>query len=477
METVNEKKVNKKLINISKHTFITALIMLVSLLVLSIILTYIIPRGEYGLTEEGLVDYSSYIALENESGINILKGIFAPILLLGSSDGITVIMLSIFLLVIAGAFQAMNDVNGIKSIVNSIVKKFSHKRFLLLAIIALVFMLFGALLGLFEEMLTLLPIIVIVCITIGYDSFTGFLVSIVACGFGFSSAITNPFTVLFASKIIGVNPLFKVWFRIIIFIVMYGLVVLWTYLYTRKIKKNPEKSYTYNHDQELKEDLFEEIELSDEKKIRLTYIIFFLIVLATVIAFSSISAVRDYTVVALIVVFLFGGIICAHISCKNIKQTMKSFGKGALSVLPTIAFILLASSVKYVLVEGKILPTISHSINNLIGTANPYVLALILLGIVLILEFFISSSTAKAMFVMSILSVLTLGLSKEALVLIYTFGDGYTNLLFPTSPVLLIGLSMIGMSYFKWLKKSSLLFIFTFALVIVFLVIAIAIGY
>ena len=138
METVNEKKVNKNLINISKHTFITALIMLVSLLVLSIILTYIIPRGEYGLTEEGLVDYSSYIALENESGINILKGIFAPILLLGSSDGITVIMLSIFLLVIAGAFQAMNDVNGIKSIVNSIVKKFSHKRFLLLAIIGIV---------------------------------------------------------------------------------------------------------------------------------------------------------------------------------------------------------------------------------------------------------------------------------------------------------------------------------------------------
>ena len=477
MESVNEKKENKNLINISKHTFITALIILVSLLVLSIILTYIIPRGEYGLTEEGLTDYSSYIALENESGINILKGILAPILLLGSSDGITVIMLSIFLLVIAGAFQAMNDVNGIKAIVNRIVKRFSHRRFLLLPIIALVFMLFGSFLGLFEEMLTLLPIIVIVCITIGYDSFTGFLVSIVACGFGFSSAITNPFTVLFASKIIGVNPLFKVWYRIIIFVVMYGLVVLWTYLYTRKITKNPEKSYTYNHDLELKENLFEEVELENEKKIRTTYLIFFLIVLATVITFSSISVVRDYTVPALIVVFLFGGIICAYVSSNNLKQTMKSFLKGALSVLPTIAFILLASSVKYVLVEGKILPTISHSINDLIGTANPYVLTLVLLAIVLVLEFFISSSTAKAMFVMSILSVLTLGLSKESLVLIYTFGDGYTNLLFPTSPVLLIGLSMIGMSYFKWLKKSSLLFVFTFALVIVFLVIAIAIGY
>ena len=472
-----ENRVNNNLINISKHTFITALIMLVSLMVLSIILTYVIPRGAYGLSAQGEVDYSSYVPLEGESGINILKGIFAPILLLGSSDGLTVIILSIFLIVIAGAFQAMNDVNGIKAIVNSIVKKFQNKHFLLLAIISLVFMLFGSLLGLFEEMLTLLPIIVIVCITIGFDSYTGFLVSIVACGFGFSSAITNPFTVLFASKIIGVNPLFKVWFRIIVFVVTYGLILLWVYLYTRKIKKDPQKSYTYDHDQELKGQIFEESILDDEKKIRRTYIIFFLIVLVTVIAFSSIYLIRDYTVVALIVIFLFGGIICAYLASHDFKKTIASFGKGALSVLPTIAFVLLASSVKYILVEGKILPTISHSINNLIGTTNPYVLALILLGIVLILEFFISSSTAKAMFVMSILSVLTLGLSKEALVLIYTFGDGYTNLLFPTSPVLLIGLSMIGMSYFKWLKKSSILFVITFVLVIIFLMIAIAINY
>ena len=471
------KKVNKNLINISKHTFITALIMLVGLMVLSIILTYIIPRGEFGVTASGEVDYSTYVKLEDEKGINIIKGILAPILLLGSGDGITVIMLSLFLVVIAGAFQAMNDVSGIKVIVKKVVTRFKEKKFLLLAIIALIFMLFGALLGLFEEMLTLLPIIVMVCITIGFDSFTGFLVSIVACGFGFSSAITNPFTVLFASQIIGVNPLINAWYRIIIFVVMYGLILFWIYLYTRKISKHPEKSYTYEHDQELKEELFEEVEIKDEKKIFISYVIFFLLVLVTVIIFSLLQVIRDYTVVALIVIFLFGGIITAYVSCNNIKQVMKSFGKGALSVLPTVAFVLLASSIKYILVEGKVLPTISHSINNLIGSTNPYLIAIILLGIVLVLEFFISSSTAKAMFVMSILSVLTLGLTKETLVLIYTFGDGYTNLLFPTSPVLLIGLSMIGMSYFKWLRKSSLLFLCTFALVIIFLVIAIMIGY
>ena len=137
----------------------------------------------------------------------------------------------------------------------------------------------------------------------------------------------------------------------------------------------------------------------------------------------------------------------------------------------------MASAIKYVLVEGKVLPTITHEINAITSSGNPYSIALVLFAIVLALEFFISSSTAKAIFVMAVLSVLSLPLTGEMLVLIYTFADGYTNLLFPTSPVLLIGLSMIGVSYFKWLKKSWALFLITFALVIGFILLGIVISY
>ena len=95
-------------------------------------------------------------------------------------------MLSVFLLVIVGTFQAMDDNKGIKVIVDRVISKFRNHRFLLLSIVSFVFMGFGAMLGLFEEMLTLLPVIVILSLSLGYDSFTGFLVSIVSCGFGFS---------------------------------------------------------------------------------------------------------------------------------------------------------------------------------------------------------------------------------------------------------------------------------------------------
>ncbi len=469
---------NNKLINISKKTFIGVAILLFLLMAVAITLTYVLPKGEFATLENGETDYNTLIDLGKEGGINIFKGIFSPFLLLGADGGISIIMLCIFLLVIAGVFQAMNDNNGIRVIVNRIIKTFKNRKFLLLCVVALIFMSFGAFLGLFEEILTLLPIIAILTLSLGYDSFTGFLVSIVACGFGFSSAITNPFTVVFASNLIGVNPFIKVWFRIIIFIVMYLLVILTVFLYTRRIKKKPESSLTYESDMSLRNEVFKDEEIVNEKRIFISYVSFFALALTTIIICSAIAALRDYVVVALIAVFLIFGLLVALISSSwDWKKTFKSFGKGVLSVVPTLLFILMASSIKYILVEGKVLPTIVYTINNAVAGKNIFAIAFILFAIVLGLEFFISSSTAKAVFVMSIVGVLTLGLTKETLVLIYTFADGYTNLLFPTSPVLLIGLSMMGVSYFKWLRKSWPLFIVTFSLVAGFLVLAIVIGY
>ena len=470
-----------KLIDIGTKTFISVLILLFVLIVASVILTYVLPKGEF-LTAvvggEEVTDYSSFHVLEGESGINIFKGLFSFVLILFTSDGLNLIVLSLFLLVIGGAFQAMNDSNGIRVIIDAVIGKFRNRKFLLLSIINLIFMLFGALLGLFEEMLTLLPIIVILSVSIGYDSFTGFLVSIVACGFGFSSAITNPFTVLFASNIIDVNPMINIWFRILIFAVMYGFLEAALFLYTKKISKTPEYSLTFERDKKLKDELFSPEEIKNKTKILIAYTVFIAVVLAVIITFSALDAIRDYTVVGLIAVFLIGGILAALFATGfDFKLTFGSFLKGVLSVLPTIIFILMASSIKYILIEGKVLPTITNYIQVSVAGKNVYAIAALLFLIVLVLEFFISSSTAKAIFVMGILSVLSLGLSREMLVLIYTFGDGYTNLLFPTSPVLLIGLSMIGVSYFKWLKRSTLLFIVTYALVMGFIFFGILIGY
>lgn len=466
----------KTLINISKKTFIRVTALLLALVAVSIALTYIIPSGEFGKYPDGAENYSEYIQRDDIKGINILKGIFSPILVFTSGSGLSLIMLSLFLLIISAAFQVMNDVGGINALIGALSSKFKEKKLLLLALISFFFMCFGAFLGLFEEMLTMLPVAAALCIMIGFDSFTGFLVSIVSCGFGFASAVTNPFTVLLASNIIGVNPMRHVFYRIIIFAVMYVIVFCMTVLYIKKIRKDPTASLTYEHDKQRQVSTDLNVG-SANSRIIIIYSIFMLAALVLIIISSSVAALRDYTVVILIIYFLVFGIAAGAAASKDLRSVLKSFGRGFVGALPTLVFIALASSVKYIFDEASTMPTIVWQINKLTAGKNAFVVAAVIYLIILVLEFFISSSTAKAILVMGILSVTSVGLSKTMLVLIYTFADGYTNLIFPTSPVLLISLSMIGVDYFKWIKKSVPLFAVNLLAVVAFVVIGILIKY
>ena len=471
---------NKRLIDVSKKTFIEVTVLLVALMAAAILLTYIIPKGEFLKLPDGSTDYLSYSVKEGASGINLLKGIFAPVLVFFSDSGLALIMLSLFLVVIFSSFQVMNDVGGIRELIGAVSERFKKRRLILVAVLALVFMCFGAFLGQFEEMLPMLPIITALCVMVGYDSFTGFLVSVIACGFGFASAITNPFTVLLASNIIGVDPMVHIYYRIIIFIVMFMLILGFIFLYIRRITKDPTSSFTYAHDEKIRKKGIENeaaLDAETAKRTRLSYLVFLLTGFVLLITCSAIEALRDYTVVFLTGYFLIFGLLAGIAASRDVKTVFRSFLKGMLGALPTIAFVALASSIKYIFDEGSIMPTIVHQINELVEGKNIFVIALVLYGIILVLEFFISSSTAKAILVMGMLAVVNVGLSKQLLVLIYTFADGYTNVLFPTSPVLLIGLSMIEMDYFKWLKKSWALFLVNLILVILFIVLGIAFGY
>ena len=473
-------KKKKTLIDISTKTFIQVTALLLALLAVSIVLTYVIPAGSFGVKADGSVDYSVYHTLDGVKGVEIWKGVLAPVLVFFSGDGLTLIMLSLFLLVISAAFQVMNDAGGISAIVGSAAERFKGRRRLMISLLSLLFMCFGAFLGLFEEMLAMLPIVAMLCLAVGYDSFTGFLVCIISCGFGFASAVTNPFTVLLACQIIGANPMDKIWYRIVIFIVMYLLLQVFIHMYLRKLKKDPKNSYTYERDQRLgaSGDIGENKKApADEKRTRAIYMIFLLCALALIAVCSFIEALRGYTVPVLIAYFLIFGIIAGTLCVPSPRAVFKSFFSGFSGALPTIAFIGLSASIKYVFDEGHIMPSIANRINLLAQGKSVFLIALIVYAVVLVLEFFISSSTAKAILVMGLLSTVSLGLSDQLSVLIYTFADGYTNVLFPTSPVLLISLSMIGTEYFKWVKKSVPLFAANLLLVVGFIMLGIVIGY
>ncbi len=469
------------LINISKKTFIQVTLLLLALLLVSVVLTYVVPKGEFGLLADGTPNYLDYVRRDDLGGIPLYRGLLAPILVFFSADGITLIMLSLFLFVISAAFQVMNDVGGIRALVGAVSERFRSRRRLLLVLISFLFYCFGSFLGLFEEMLTMLPIVCALCVLVGYDSFTGFLCCILACGFGFAGAITNPFTVLLASEIIGVNPMEHIWFRVLIFAVMFLLLQMFLFAYLRRLQRHPETGLTRRHDELLRGAGGEQPELAADpvrdRRIKTVYTLFLLIALGLIVASSLSPVLRGYTVPILIAYFLFFGLAAGALAEGSLPPVLKSFLRGLTGALPTIVFIALAASVKFVFDEGKILPTIVNQINLLIAGKSPVLVALVIYLIVLLLEFFISSSTAKAILVMGLLAMVNTGLTKQMLVLLYTFAYGYTNVLFPTSPVLLISLSMIEVDYFTWVKKSAPLFLLNFLLVIGFIVLGVTLGY
>ena len=469
---------DNRLIDLPKKTVIQVTALLVSIMLVSIVLTYIIPGGEFGTLSDGSPDYSVYIRRDDFTGVPLLKGIFAPILVFFSSDGLTLLVLSLFLIVVAGAFQIMSDVGGVHSLIGSLSKKFSGHKYLLIIMMSLLFYSLGAFLGQFENMLTLLPIVASLCVLLGYDSYTGFLCCIASTGIGFATAITNPFTVVLASNIIDVSPMAKIWYRLIIFAVIFLILIGFIFLYIRKIEKDPRSSLTYEGDEKLRagetKAVFDD---ANEAHVRRVYTVFLVLAVILVIVTALIESIRDYSVVFLTVYFLVGGIIAGKLACHDMRKVFQGLKTGLVSALPAILLVAVASSVKFVFVQGQVLPTIVNQMNEITSGVAPLGVALIVYVIVLVLEFFISSSTAKAILVMSMLSVANLGLSKTMLVLIYTFADGYTNMLFPTSPVLLLGLSMINVSYFTWVKKSAPLFTAITLAVVAFLAIGIRIGY
>ena len=252
-EKTNTKK-EKAFASISVKSFIVVVAILAFMLVVCGVLSLIVPQGEFARNANGEIIAGTYVQGEAH-GIEFWRIITAPFRVFAAEGSLTIIMICLFLLIMSGVFNLLEKTNGIKVIMNKIVQKFEYKKRLVICLAILFFMLFGSFFGLFEELVTLLPFVTIFMLSLGFDTMTGLGVCMLASCFGFSAAITNPFSVGIASSFAGINTISGIWLRIIFFILVYALVCLFVLSYTKKIRKKPEISLTYETDLEKKEAL------------------------------------------------------------------------------------------------------------------------------------------------------------------------------------------------------------------------------
>jgi uncharacterized ion transporter superfamily protein YfcC len=177
--------------------------------------------------------------------------------------------------------------------------------------------------------------------------------------------------------------------------------------------------------------------------------------------------------------FLLAGFGAGFLSGAGAKTIFRAVGEGALGIAPAIPLVLMAASVKHIVASGGILDTILYNAAAVFEGASAFGASLLVYGIALVVEFFIGSGSAKAVLLMPILLPLSdlVGVTRQIAVTAYCFGDGFSNLAYPTNPVLLISLGLTVVSYSKWIKWLASLWVWMFALTVAFLAIAVAFGY
>lgn len=441
-------------------------------------LSYFIPQGTFE-REAGNIIPGTYKAGE-VAGIAPWRVITAPIRVFASEDGITIIMISIFLLVMSGVFNLLDKTGGIKTFIEFIMRRLRDNGGPVVCIMVLLFMLFGSLFGMFEELVTLLPLIIVFMLSIQLDTMMGLGACLMAACFGFSTAITNPFSVGTAAQLVGIPVSSGVWLRVVFFVIVYFVLCVFLLGYLKKIRRNPKLSPTYEQDRQKRENrIFNEEESVDREKIFRVYAVFFAVQGVLLLAIACIRAISGFAIPILAASFLISGLIAGQIVCKNFRSVMSHFLQGAVAMLPAVAMIALASSVKLVMVESNILDTVMNEVLQSLVGRGKFVTILLIYALILFLQLFIGSASAKIFLVMPIVLPITnaLGVSPTLLILTYCMADGFTDVILPTNPVLLIGLSMANVSYLKWLKWTWKLQMLLFAISVAVLYFGVWIGY
>lgn len=487
----NSKEIDVK-VKFGLKSFITVVAILLVVLLAVGVLTYVIPAGRYTIyttdpskADQPFYEYTTDSSLdkqivinsyrelsegENSSRLPAWRWLTSPIeALIFGSNSANMIMIIALLLVLGGTFKVLEESGGLVSLVRVIMARLHSKRFAAIWVITAVIMILSAVFGLQEQLLILYPVFAMLCTALNWSRFTAIAFVLIASGVGFTTAITNPLTIGTASIAAGVSVTDGIWYRCIIFCIMYVV----TSLFLTKMAKRDEKKATQKFDVQGFIMVGEEEHADDIRKAKMITSLFS-IALLTVIISTSIAALRSLAMVFMAAAFIVGTIVIGKLLLGTYKHLGKSFLKGVKDVLPSIIIIMIAFGITHIAQQGNILHTIFYYFYNSVTNISPYLAVVILYVFVLIIEFFIPSASAKAVLIIPMLTLAPIeGISKTVIILTYLFADGYTNVLYPTCGTLLVGLGLADVSFAEWFKKTILFQLLLFVLSLAFLMLAV----
>lgn len=446
--------------------------MLFSIVVVVTILTYIVPAGQYQYVTDPVTGYSvvdgSSFAYTNQNPVNPFR-LFVAIQE-GFINGAQIIFLILFgyfwvySVMQTGAFTAM---------INRLLSSRARDSKLFVPIVMLVFSLAGSTYGEFETVYGLIPIFVALSIALGYDALVGMCMSGMAVAVGFASATTNPFTIGIAQSF-GELPMFSgLWYRWIIFGVFYLVSMGLVMRYALKVKKDPTKSLLYGMDYSaFKVDRDENMKFTAKHKI----LMLGMVVTVGTIVYGSLKL--GWYINEMSGVFIISGVASSLIAGKRPEGIAADLIKSLSEMTVAMVVVGLSRAILVIMQNGIIIDTVIHAMNSLMNGLPTWATGEMMLVVQNVLNFFIPSGSGQAAAIMPIMIPLAdlTELNRQIAVLAYQFGDGFSNLIWPTGAcTIMCGIAKVPMG--KWYKFFLPIFGIMFLLQSFFIILAVFIGY
>lgn len=452
------------------HTFVV----LFALIILATIGTYLIPAGVYDritdpATSRTVVDPATYHNVAQtpvgifDMFIAVYKG------LIDAGNIIFFIMISygcFFLIIKSGALNA-----GIGALLR---RTKGYDKFVLV-LFTYLFATASAFFGMFEEAFGFLPVFVGLAIAMGYDAIVGMSVIALGCGLGFSAAFMNPFTVGLAQKLCDL-PLFSgLAFRVVSWVTFVTMGVIWMLWYADKIKKDPSKSLMAGVDMgslALNHDELVESKFTGRNKSVLTVLLIGMGILIWGVLekgwyFDELCGILLVTGIAAGLVNGWGPSEIADVYIEAWKDII--FGATVCGV---------SRGVLIVLQQGQIIDSVIHGLAMPLASWPKWLAAEGMLFVQTLISFLIPSGTGMAVTTMPIMAPLSdiLGLSRQMAVLAFQYGDGFSNILWPTTLMPVIcAISKVPVD--RWLRYFTPMFIALYVVQMIFIYVAVVIGY
>ena len=454
---------------------VDSLVLIVSIILLAQLLAYVVPQGRYERVPypenpgRTMVVAGTYEALGDEATASIPPWHF----LVAISDGFAAAQDIIFLVfIVGGVIAVLRETGAIDAGLHRAVAHIASKPWIMIAGCLVLFSTASYTIGMGEEYVPLVPIIVSMCLAMRMDAVVAMGVVWIPYGIGWACAGTNPFGVLIAQDLAGV-ALTSGWaVRLAMMAVFLAVAFHHIYSYARRVRADPAQSLVSHVDYSSGFEVPPDIELTARRSLIL------ILAFAGLAFFVTGVATYSWYIAELNAVFIAIGLTAAGIARLAPGHASRTFVRGASEMTAAALLIGFARTIEVVLSDGQIIDTMIHTIASVLEGAGPEVSALGMLLVQSLTNFFIPSGSGQAFVTMPIMAPLATltGVPQQTAVLAYQFGDGFSNMLVPTSALVMGALALGRVPYTAWLRFAAPLLAKFLAVACVLLVISIHLG-